>query len=736
MSGGRHSLRDGRRSAVAVRVHEIHTLACDGRRLRRLIVADRAGEEFDVLVAPEAVRPERWTRGKRYRIYELLGCVPDRARRTTDRRCSDCGGTLREGCVLDVLDPVLARTVAREGLEGVVGVVDRQSVVVPERRLGETVRDWVPIREPAVEPAPDAVCGRCGRRQSDDRFVRAGFDRERSIGWDHPSPRGDTPGVDRGLAEPSGPAVSPLAPAGAGRPFEPVRRALERGQVPPPRAIDGADLFAEYEIDFGPRSSVQDGLGIACETAIREHHSSDALEGYVALQIEGRSFGADCDPPPVNLVVALDVSGSMESPVDPWDGDSPGREDELPDPTTTKLETARRAVAAVAGNLRAEDRLAVVPFDARAHVAKPLGPADEVGRAALERRLGELSAGGGTNVRDGFLAAVDLLGQGTRDPSVEDRVLLVTDATDGFGPTDIDAFSRCLAGAAVEGVHTTVLGIGAREDGPIARALSRVRGATYRAVSSSERFENGLGDGADALLRPVGFDLGFELAADGANVAGVNGLPVDTPGSRPGSTTEGLVHVGTVFPPGSSDGIDANPTAVVRLEGSDPAGCEVDLRIEWTERGGRERVRRRTVMLPVDPGRDEDGELRNAIVLERYARNLRTWSAAVHECVSPTGSGACRIRDGSGSIGGPTGGSGESDHHAPASGRRWGGPPINSDPFPTELIERWAPRFDGLRRYLAEEMAATGDERLQRELVVLDRLRCRYVQSTPRTPSD
>jgi Mg-chelatase subunit ChlD len=131
-------------------------------------------------------------------------------------------------------------------------------------------------------------------------------------------------------------------------------------------------------------------------------------------------------PPPLDLVVVLDTSRSMDQPAG---GGEPGH---------TRLEAARGAVRLLAETLdartRADDRasgpvadpaaahrLAVVTFDAQARVAVPL----VTDPARVRLGLAGLATASGTRIDAGLHAAGELLGKRGRDS--RPVVLLLTD---------------------------------------------------------------------------------------------------------------------------------------------------------------------------------------------------------------------------------------------------------------------------------------------------------------------
>jgi Ca-activated chloride channel family protein len=577
-------------------------------RVHRLLVADRTDTQFAVLVAPDRDVLSDLKTGETYRLAGLLGAGPPRP--TNGRTCPDCGGAVRPGGVVDTVGPAVARAAARLDLDDRFGVVDDLSVVGEPATGG-----WRPMACVDRPGPPALVCTACGHGVGTDEL-------------DDPLPTGHGEAAVDAAA----------APAGTG-----VHERVAAGLTPRPEEVCDASLFADCRVE-----TARDGVAPRYAAAASDHPLDGGTEWHLSVELDAALPRDAVERPRFDLVVALDVSGSMDGAV--------GAD------TTTKLAAAKRAVSALTEQLRPTDRLGVVLFDHRAHVARPLDGVGSTDLAALRRRVDGLSTGGGTDLAGGFDAAVDLLADAGADPTVERRTVVLTDET--VGP---DLVERA-AGAAARGVHATVVGLGSGVD----TGLSAVRGATVRTVDSAAAAERLLGADLAYVVAPLAFDLTVDLDTTGFQVAAVHGSPAAR------AASDRLVDVGTLFPrpPSASRG----GVVLVRLArtAGDPS---VDLVSSWTERDGATRTDRRTVEVPTTPGTFGNDAVRTAVALSRCARELRAWARSVYEDAA-------------------------------------------DDPVPLTVDPAWAERFDRLRSYLVREAEAVGDDRLRREVDLLDRL-CR-----------
>ncbi|MGH2451931.1 MAG: vWA domain-containing protein, partial [Candidatus Limnocylindria bacterium] len=178
-------------------------------------------------------------------------------------------------------------------------------------------------------------------------------------------------------------------------------------------------------------------------------------EGGQAQQIEA---GLTAEVAPVNLVLALDVSGSMEG---------------------EPLAAAQAAIISMIGTLGAQDRAALVIFDHIARVAQPLTS----DKAALIAATQRAAAAGNTAIYDALALGLDVL-----DPvaAAERRaIVIITDGTD----TASSALRDDVAGRANQGgVPIYAVGFGSAVDRPALQALAdaSANGGAYLAPGAAE----------------------------------------------------------------------------------------------------------------------------------------------------------------------------------------------------------------------------------------------------------
>lgn len=152
-------------------------------------------------------------------------------------------------------------------------------------------------------------------------------------------------------------------------------------------------------------------------------------------------FGADGKKEDVprrklNLSLVLDRSGSM--------GGSP-------------LRQAIKAAQELVGEMTDNDLLSVVIYDDDVETIVPHAKATD--KKAIQQRIGNVRAGGCTNLAGGWLEGIKHVKQHAK-PDEVNRVLLLTDGQANMGITDPAVLKKTSGEKAKEGVVTTTLGFG------------------------------------------------------------------------------------------------------------------------------------------------------------------------------------------------------------------------------------------------------------------------------------
>ncbi|WP_440988423.1 vWA domain-containing protein [Haloarchaeobius baliensis] len=481
--------------------------------------------------------------------------------------------------------------------------------------------------------------------------------------------------------------------AGGAKDVNNFRQNVEEGFLPLPSDMPYEGLFYDYYFDTGDAGGCDSLFCPRYAPAVSADPLSGETERYLSVGLNSGLDADDFERKRLNFVVVLDVSGSMSSPFDEYHYDGDDGEDT--DDSRPKIEVARDALAALTEQLRPGDRFGVVLYNTQATVAKPLNPVETTDMDAIRDHIeADIEAGGGTDLSAGLDEASALFDAvEDSDPTVyENRMAVLTDAMPNLGDTSEEGLQGRLDREAERGVHSTFVGVGVDFNTEIIDAITSVRGANHYSVHSADEFEQRLTDGFQYMVTPLVFDLSLELDADGYEIETVYGS------SAAEESTGEVMHVNTLFAADREGGETRGGVVLAKLEQTGASGS-LQLRASWENREGETGETTATVAFP-DGGPEQFGNtgVRKAVLLTRYADLCRNWAVAMRQ----------------------------DDGEPPADGIA----PAEYDDLgrwerrSTDLTvsPEYADRFASFAEYFRDEMADIGDESLERELAVLERL--------------
>jgi Ca-activated chloride channel family protein len=425
--------------------------------------------------------------------------------------------------------------------------------------------------------------------------------------------------------------------AGGANDINTFRRNIEEGYLPQPESLSYEGLFYNYYFETGGEGGCSDLFCPSYSPAVTADPLSGETERYLTVGLNSGLDASSFERPPLNLVVVLDVSGSMSSSFSQYYYDRFGnRQTPEGDTSTPKIQVAREALVALTEQLRPEDRLGVVLYSSESAVAKPLRPVEETDMDAIRGHIREdIQAGGGTNLDAGLSDATELLSAYRDAPaSRENRAIVLTDAMPNLGTTDDQGLRDRLAENAVDGLHTTFVGVGVDFNAELVDELTSIRGANYYSVHSTDEFRERMDDGFQYMVSPLVFDLSLELDAEGYEIRQVYGS------SAAEESTGEILRVNTLFASPTEDGRTRGGVVLAQVE-RQSTDASMELRATWENRAGTEQETTTTITFPAEsPEYFANTGVRKAVLLSRYADLLKNWMIQERdETLAPTADG-------------------------------------------------------------------------------------------------
>ena len=494
---------------------------------------------------------------------------------------------------------------------------------------------------------------------------------------------------------------------------------IVQGYLPLVTDVTYEGLFYDYFFDTGQTTTCEDLFCPSYQFAASTDPLSEEAEYFLSVGLNSGISEAEFSRKHLNLVIVLDVSGSMRSPFNRYYYDRFGRQElDEAEQTQSKMEVANQSVVALLDHLEAGDRLAIVTFNNNASIAHTMTKVGDTDMAALRSKVLDFRAGGGTNMSAGMSTASKILDDFVEADrrEFENRIIFLTDAQPNRGLLDPDSLLGLVRSNAESQTYASLIGIGVDFNTELVELILKTRGANYYAVHSPSQFKERMDDGFDFMVTPLVFDLNLQLTGGNLSIAEVYGSP------EADEVTGDVMKVKTLFPSRMVDGETRGGLILLRLAsppytdggiGTQP----VKLSVSYEDRLGQVRESEVTVEVPaVEPDFYANSGIRKGVLLSRYARLLRAWiqdERISYEERKPV----------------------VEPSPFPVE-EEWWKPIVCFDcPQPNPELGRWerqsAPLFvsrpyrmlfDEFLDYFAREATALGDEALQQEVKVLERL--------------
>lgn len=208
---------------------------------------------------------------------------------------------------------------------------------------------------------------------------------------------------------------------------------------------------------------------------------------HLVVEILARTPGIEQARPPLSVVLAVDVSGSMTGP---------------------PIERVIQSIARIAGLLDEKDRLGIVAFSDNSSEVAPLVAVDASARRLLASRARGLFAEGATNLEAGLRHAARLLpARGLHERQV---ILLLSDGAPNRGAASARELSA-LARSFRPEIAVSTLGYGEHHNEDVLRAISEGGAGRYHYIADPAVCElelaQALGSQGDVVAEAVELTL-------------------------------------------------------------------------------------------------------------------------------------------------------------------------------------------------------------------------------------
>lgn len=404
------------------------------------------------------------------------------------------------------------------------------------------------------------------------------------------------------------------------------RENIKNGYFPISTDITYNGLFYDYYFETKKSDEKSDKMFYpSYSLATSKDPISNETEYFMTVGLNSNIKESDFQRKKLNLVVVLDISGSMSSKFNSYYYDFNSNETEKDSDTRSKMKIANESVNTLIDQLNPDDRLGIVLFDDDAYLAKKMNLILETDVDAIKEHVLEIEARGGTNFEAGYKEANKLFKNLKKYDAneYENRIIVITDAMPNAGTTDKDGILSMVKENSENGIYTTFIGVGVDFNTEVVERISDSKGANYYSVHSSSEFKKRMGEEFEFMVTPLVFDLDLNVESKDFAVEKVYGT--DTKDNLKGN----IIHVNTLFPSKSDDNGEVKGGVILvklkKLNNNDNGTVRVD--VSYKDRTEKNFSEKKDVEINTSSTAEmyEDTGIRKAIVLTRYANTLKNW---------------------------------------------------------------------------------------------------------------
>lgn len=412
---------------------------------------------------------------------------------------------------------------------------------------------------------------------------------------------------------------------------------IKNGYLPIPTDITPEGLFYNYYFDTGKQEDCKKLFCPSYSFALTKDPFSNQNEYYMTVGLNSGIKASDFKRKPLNLMVVLDISGSMSSPFNQYYYDSYGNK-VMPNEeysSKTKLEIAKQTIIDMTKHLNDGDNFGMVLFDDKAYIGKKMSSVGETDMDAVRSEIAKLQPRGGTNMEAGITKGKDLIDEfergSLRDDDSENRIIFLTDAMPNMGNYSSKTLAEYAKDYSDQKVYSTFIGIGVDFNTDLIEQITKVKGANYFSVHTESEFKKTLDEDFDFMVTPLVFDLQLNFESQGFIIEKVYGSP------EANQSTGQLMKVNTLFPSRSKDGEVKGGIVLLKLKRiSDRSDYRlIKLTASYEDKFGKKetdvkkdyfRTMDPDVLFKVAPSQyfDNNG-IRKAVLLSQYNDLITDW---------------------------------------------------------------------------------------------------------------
>lgn len=397
------------------------------------------------------------------------------------------------------------------------------------------------------------------------------------------------------------------------------RQNIKNNYLPLSTDITYNGLYSEYYFDTGRNEKVTDKKFYPTYSfAMSTDPISNKQESYMSIGLNSNLKESDFKRKSLNLVILLDISGSMDSTLNSYYYDNK----EQTSDGKSKMKLAEECINNLIDKLSPEDKLGIVLFDDQAYLGKELRKISETDVDSIKNHILEIEARGGTNFSVGYERSTDLFEKCENNDEYQNRIIVITDAMPNLGNTSSEGLYSKVKENSNNKIYTSFIGVGVDFNTELIEKISDVQGANYYSVHDSDEFNKTLVKEFDYMVTPLIYDLNLDFISDDYEIENIYGT------DSADKSTGNIVHVNTLFPSSTnSEGDVKGGIIVLKLKKKSGSNDnKIELKISYKDTSYKEYNDSEKIEFKVqkDDYYDNLG-IQKAIVLARYVNTIKNW---------------------------------------------------------------------------------------------------------------
>ncbi len=303
------------------------------------------------------------------------------------------------------------------------------------------------------------------------------------------------------------------------------RQQMSSNRLPNESAINTEGLLNEYYFDTSFQTDQLIRAKCAASQVVNIYTNKE--ETYLSIALHSSDDGKN-HRQPLNLVLVLDVSGSMG---EYFHVNSSSTENSTArNQGENKIDIAKQILRELVKNMDGEqERLGIVLFNHNATLLQPIRLVKTIDRHVLNDRIDQIRADGSTNMEAGMTMAIsmltDMLAEDSDSRKNNSRILFLTDALPNVGGSEKCLLELAKRAAERSSIYVTYIGVGLNFNSDLVYELTKIRASNYFSVHSKEGFRRILLTDFNYIVTPLAFNVRIFIESNKYEIEKVFGIP-------------------------------------------------------------------------------------------------------------------------------------------------------------------------------------------------------------------